>query len=76
MSTYQRIFLIIIDSFGIGEAEDAAAFGDAGADTLGHIAQHHMPLRASHIFAGLVLCSCVRCRSCDQQARRSDAPRA
>lgn len=49
MSTYQRIFLIIIDSFGIGEAEDAAAFGDAGADTLGHIAQHHMPLRIPHL---------------------------
>jgi phosphopentomutase len=27
-----------MDSFGIGGAEDAASFGDAGADTLGHIA--------------------------------------
>ena len=27
-----------MDSFGIGGAEDAAAFGDEGADTLGHIA--------------------------------------
>lgn len=34
---YRRIFLIVIDSFGIGEAADAARFGDAGADTFGHI---------------------------------------
>ncbi|TCS63984.1 phosphopentomutase [Varunaivibrio sulfuroxidans] len=34
-----RAFIIVIDSFGIGGAPDAAAFGDAGADTLGHIAQ-------------------------------------
>ena len=30
----KRIFLIVLDSFGIGEAPDAAAFGDAGANTL------------------------------------------
>ena len=34
-----RAFLLVLDSFGCGGAEDAAAFGDAGADTLGHIAQ-------------------------------------
>jgi phosphopentomutase len=34
-----RGILIVLDSVGIGGAEDAAAFGDAGADTLGHIAQ-------------------------------------
>src|SRR4051794_36307884 len=33
-----RGFLLVMDSFGIGGAEDAAAYGDAGADTLGHIA--------------------------------------
>lgn len=32
--------LVIIDSVGIGELPDAAAFGDAGSDTLGHIAEH------------------------------------
>ncbi|WP_182086082.1 phosphopentomutase [Aureimonas sp. ME7] len=32
-----RAFLIVLDSFGIGNAPDAAAFGDAGADTFGHI---------------------------------------
>mgnify|MGYP003293853143 CR=1 FL=1 len=30
----KRVFLIVLDSFGIGEAPDAAAFGDTGADTL------------------------------------------
>lgn len=33
-----RAFLIVLDSFGIGGAPDAAAFGDEGSDTLGHIA--------------------------------------
>ena len=34
-----RAFLIVLDSVGIGGAADAAAYGDAGADTLGHIAE-------------------------------------
>jgi phosphopentomutase len=34
----KRAAILVLDSFGIGGAEDAAAFGDAGADTLGHIA--------------------------------------
>ncbi len=33
-----RAFILVLDSFGIGGAPDAAAFGDEGADTLGHIA--------------------------------------
>ena len=36
---YRRIFLIVLDSLGIGNAPDAAEFGDAGADTLGHISE-------------------------------------
>ncbi|MEM6744744.1 MAG: phosphopentomutase [Pseudomonadota bacterium] len=34
-----RAFLFVLDSVGIGGAPDAAAFGDAGADTVGHIAE-------------------------------------
>lgn len=30
----KRVFLIVLDSFGIGEMEDAALFGDAGTNTL------------------------------------------
>ncbi|MBQ8920352.1 MAG: phosphopentomutase [Acidaminococcaceae bacterium] len=33
-----RVIITLLDSFGIGSAHDAAAFGDAGSDTLGHIA--------------------------------------
>lgn len=33
-----RAFLIVMDSVGCGGAPDAAAFGDAGSNTLGHIA--------------------------------------
>jgi phosphopentomutase len=33
---FHRIILIVLDSAGIGEMPDAADYGDAGADTLGH----------------------------------------
>jgi len=54
---YRRVFLIVLDSVGIGEAPDAEKYNDKGADTLGHIAEHrsglHMPnmakLGLSHI---------------------------
>lgn len=36
---YKRVFLIVLDSLGIGDAKDAARFDDAGADTFGHIAE-------------------------------------
>lgn len=36
---FKRIHLIVLDSVGIGEAPDAAAFNDVGSDTLGHIAE-------------------------------------
>ncbi len=39
MKKYRRIFVIVMDSLGIGAADDAAAYGDAGTDTLGHIAE-------------------------------------
>lgn len=39
MSRYKRIFLIVLDSFGAGAMEDAGDYGDAGADTMGHIAE-------------------------------------
>ena len=36
---YQRIFVVVIDSLGVGAMPDAERFGDAGANTLGHIAE-------------------------------------
>ena len=32
-----RAIIIVLDSFGVGEAPDAAEYGDVGSDTLGHI---------------------------------------
>lgn len=37
MEMYKRIFVIVLDSLGIGAMPDAARFGDEGADTFGHI---------------------------------------
>jgi len=34
-----RAFLIVLDSVGVGASQDAAAYGDDGSDTLGHIAE-------------------------------------
>ena len=31
---YKRVFLVLLDSVGIGEAPDAADFGDVGANTI------------------------------------------
>jgi phosphopentomutase len=37
--SFKRIVWIVLDSVGVGEMPDAAQYGDAGSDTLGHIAQ-------------------------------------
>ena len=39
MEQYKRVFLIVLDSLGIGDAHDAAQFDDVGANTLGHICE-------------------------------------
>ena len=39
MERFQRIFVIVMDSLGIGAMSDAADYGDTGADTLGHISE-------------------------------------
>lgn len=46
MKPIKRIFLIVLDSMGIGEAPDAAAFGDEGSNTLAAISaspEFHAP---------------------------------
>ncbi len=67
-----RAFLIVMDSVGCGGAPDAADFGDAGANTLGHIAQacaagradvgRAGPLRMPHL-DGLGLGAAIRLAS-------------
>ena len=39
MKRYKRVFVIVMDSLGIGALPDAADYGDAGTDTLGHISE-------------------------------------
>ena len=43
--TFRRVIWIVLDSVGIGEMPDAAAYGDVGSDTLGNIAK----LRPMHL---------------------------
>ena len=38
MKRYNRIFVIVIDSLGIGEDDTSKKYGDISVDTLGHIA--------------------------------------
>lgn len=39
MGKYKRIFVIVIDSLGIGQMPDGEKFGDIGVNTLGHISE-------------------------------------
>ena len=39
MGKYKRIFVVVLDSLGIGAVEDSPEYGDVGVDTLGHIAR-------------------------------------
>ena len=39
---YKRVFLIVLDSLGIGAMPDSEKFGDVGVDTFGHIAEKMM----------------------------------
>ncbi|WP_405759847.1 phosphopentomutase [Anaerovibrio slackiae] len=49
MKKYKRIFTVVLDSVGIGAAGDAEAFGDAGADTLGHISLNVPGMKIPHL---------------------------
>ena len=40
MGRFKRVFVIVIDSLGVGPMPDSEKFGDVGVDTLGHIAEH------------------------------------
>lgn len=75
-----RAFILVLDSFGVGGAPDAASFGDEGSNTLGHIADRcangdadrsgvrHGPLRVPNM-ASLGLGEC--CRVATGEAPRS-----
>lgn len=38
---FKRVFLVVLDSLGVGEADDAASYNDTGANTLKHINDAH-----------------------------------
>ena len=46
-----RVIILMLDSFGVGGAKDAAAFGDEGANTLLHIAQKNGGLNVPNMAA-------------------------
>lgn len=39
MKKYRRIFTVVLDSLGAGQAPDSPQYGDVGVDTLGHISE-------------------------------------
>jgi phosphopentomutase len=47
---FGRVIWIVLDSVGMGEMPDAAAYGDAGSDTLGNIARRR-PLNLPNLCA-------------------------
>ncbi|MGH2656308.1 MAG: phosphopentomutase [Actinomycetota bacterium] len=49
-----KVLLLVCDSFGVGEAPDAAAYGDGGSDTIGNTARAVGGIRARNL-AGLGL---------------------
>ncbi len=44
-----RVVMIVMDSFGVGAAPDAGEYGDAGADTFGHILDRKPDLAIPHL---------------------------
>ena len=57
MATFVRAIVIVLDSLGVGELPDAAAYGDQGSNTLGNIARRvtlHVPALRGLGFGRLV----------------------
>jgi phosphopentomutase len=45
----EKVLLLVCDSFGVGEAPDAASYGDGGSNTLGHVAEAAGGLEAPNL---------------------------
>ena len=67
-SPFKRAIVIVMDSVGIGELPDAAAYGDEGSNTVGHIAQQ-IPLQVPTL-RSLGLDRIVRLNSLTKQSDR------
>ena len=49
MKQYKRVFVIVLDSLGVGALPDAEQYGDVGVDTFGHIVKHEGTLNIPHL---------------------------
>lgn len=49
MMKFKRVFVIVIDSLGVGALPDAKSYGDEGTDTLGHISKAVGGLNIPHL---------------------------
>lgn len=49
MEGFQRVFVIVMDSLGIGEMKDSSEYGDVNVDTFGHIAKVLGGLHIPHL---------------------------
>jgi phosphopentomutase len=67
-----RAFLFVMDSVGIGGAPDAAKFGDAGSNTLGHISDH-MNLKIPNLVS-LGVARAVKAASGSEHGLDANAP--
>ena len=71
--SFNRITLIVLDSLGMGEMPDAADWGDAGSDTLGHILETR-EVRLPNLQAyGLGNSTAARCPAREARALLTDA---
>ncbi len=46
---FNRVFIIVVDSMGIGPMDDSPRFGDVGVDTLGHISERMETFRIPNL---------------------------
>ncbi|MDD7402888.1 MAG: phosphopentomutase [Butyribacter sp.] len=46
---YKRVFVVVLDSLGVGAMPDAEQYGDTGVDTLGHISEEMKQLQIPHL---------------------------
>ena len=49
MKQYQRVFVVVLDSLGIGAMPDSEKFGDVGVGTFGHIIEAAGPLQIPNL---------------------------
>ena len=59
MKKYERIFVIVLDSLGIGAMPDSEKFGDVGVDTFGHILDKMGSLEIRKVWRSRLAVTCA-----------------